>query len=108
MQNYNRCFIQNLSTFLLQNRKVANNHSNIRPAMLFLKHDIKTRIDQLVPDLQSRIQEQIWKDVYKFQHRKIDVIDYMAERDYQTVDSKWKFDRIVNQDSALHFLFKEH
>lgn len=103
MQKYEGSVTQKLSTFLLQYRKAPNATTSHSPAMLFLKRDIRTRIDLLLPDLKSRVQERVRKGVYEFQDRKFNVGDHVAVRDYRAANSKWKFGDIINQDGALHY-----
>ncbi|GBM32207.1 Uncharacterized protein K02A2.6 [Araneus ventricosus] len=59
MQNYEGSIQQKLSTFLLQYRKAPNATTTHSPAMLFLKREIRTRIDLLLPELKSRVQDRI-------------------------------------------------
>lgn len=103
MQNYEGSIQQKLSTFLLQYRKAPNATTNYSPAMLFLKRDVRTRIDLLLPQLKSRIQDKIRKGVFEFGDRKFDIGDSVAVRDYKSANSKWKFGKIINKDGALHY-----
>ncbi|GBN52712.1 Uncharacterized protein K02A2.6, partial [Araneus ventricosus] len=66
MQKYEGSIQQKLSTFLLQYRKAPNATTNHSPAMLFLKREIRTRIDLLLPELESRVQDRIRKGVFEF------------------------------------------
>ncbi|GFV04185.1 uncharacterized protein K02A2.6 [Trichonephila clavipes] len=47
-------------------------------AMLFLKRDIKTWTDLLLPDLKTKIQDQLRRDDFEFRDRKLDVGDRVA------------------------------
>ncbi|GFQ86527.1 uncharacterized protein K02A2.6 [Trichonephila clavata] len=55
MHKYEGTIQQKLSTFLLQYRKAPNVTTTHSPAMLFLKRDIRTRIDLLLPELKTKI-----------------------------------------------------
>jgi hypothetical protein len=103
MQHYAGSLSQKLSTFLLQYRKAPNITTMHSPAMLFLKRDIRTRINLLLPDLKSRVQEKLRKGVYEFRDRKFNVGDQVAVRDYRAANSKWKIGQIISQDGALHY-----
>ncbi|GFU84690.1 uncharacterized protein K02A2.6, partial [Trichonephila clavipes] len=56
MHKYEDTIQQKLSTFLMQYRKAPNVTTTLSPAMLFLKRDIRTRIDLLLPELKTKIQ----------------------------------------------------
>ncbi|GBN20683.1 hypothetical protein AVEN_46477-1, partial [Araneus ventricosus] len=71
--------------------------------MLFLKREIRTRIDLLLPELKSRVQDRIRKGVFEFRDRKFDIGDKVAVRIYRAANSKWKFGKIVNRDGVLHY-----
>ncbi|GBM61895.1 Uncharacterized protein K02A2.6 [Araneus ventricosus] len=64
MQKYEGSIQQKLSTFLLQYRKAPNATTTHSPAMLFLKREIRTRIDLLLQELKSRVQDRIRKGVF--------------------------------------------
>ncbi|GBL78639.1 hypothetical protein AVEN_65218-1 [Araneus ventricosus] len=71
--------------------------------MLFLKIKFRTRINLLLPELNSKVQHKIRKGVFEFRDRKFDIGDKVAVRIYRAANSKWKFDKIVNRDGALHY-----
>ncbi|GBL90712.1 hypothetical protein AVEN_219372-1 [Araneus ventricosus] len=71
--------------------------------MLFLKREIRTRIDLLLPRLKSRVQDRIRKGVFEFRDRKFDIGNKVAMRIYRAANSKWKFGRNVNRDGVLHY-----
>ncbi|GFW73324.1 transposon Tf2-9 polyprotein [Trichonephila clavipes] len=50
--------------------------------MLFLKRDIGTRIDLLLPELKTKILDKLRRDKFKFRVRKFDVGDRVAVRRY--------------------------
>ncbi|GBO24037.1 Transposon Tf2-8 polyprotein [Araneus ventricosus] len=81
-------------------RKAPNATTNHSPAMLFLKREIRTRIDLLLPELKSRVQDRIRKGVFEL---KFDIGDKVAVRIYRAANSKWKFGKIVNRDGVLHY-----
>ncbi|GBM07216.1 Uncharacterized protein K02A2.6 [Araneus ventricosus] len=103
MQKYEGSIQQKLSTFLLQYRKAPNATTTHSPAMLFLKREIRTRIDLLLPELRSRVQDRKRKGVFEFRDRKFDIRDKVAVRIYRVANSKWKFGKIVNRDGVLHY-----
>ncbi|GFQ65732.1 uncharacterized protein K02A2.6 [Trichonephila clavata] len=70
--------------------------------MLFLKIDIRTRIDLLLPELNTKIQDKLRRLNFKFRDRKFDVGDRVAVRVYRAANTRWKFGTIVNQDCVLH------
>ncbi|GFW19344.1 uncharacterized protein K02A2.6 [Trichonephila clavipes] len=72
--------------------------------MLFLKRDIRTRIDLLLPDLKTKNQDKLRRDNFEFRDRKFDVGDRVAVRVYRAANTRWKFIIIVNQDSVLHYI----
>ncbi|GFY13231.1 uncharacterized protein K02A2.6 [Trichonephila clavipes] len=73
-------------------------------AMLFLKRDIRTRIDLLLPELKTKIQDKLQRDNFEFRDRKFDVGDRVAVRVYRAANTRWKFGTIVNQDGVLHYI----
>ncbi|GFT81604.1 uncharacterized protein K02A2.6 [Trichonephila clavipes] len=73
-------------------------------AILFLKRDIRTRIDLLLPELKTKIQDKLRRDNFEFRDRKFDVGDRVAVRVYRAVNTRWKFGTIVNQDDVLHYI----
>ncbi|GFQ97795.1 uncharacterized protein K02A2.6 [Trichonephila clavata] len=80
-------------------------HKYIRsPAMLFLKRDIRTRIDLLLPELKTKIQDKLRRDNFEFRDRKFDVGDRVVVRVYRAANTRWKFGTIVNQDGVLHYI----
>ncbi|GFQ73918.1 uncharacterized protein K02A2.6 [Trichonephila clavata] len=80
-------------------------HKYIRsPAMLFLKRNIRTRIDLLLPELKTKIQDKLRRDNFEFRDRKFDVGDRVAVRVYRAANTRWKFGTIVNQDGVLHYI----
>lgn len=101
MQTYKGSIQQKLSIFLLQYRKPPNATSH-SPAMLFLKRDIQSRIDLLLPQLKSRIQEKYGRELFEFRDRNFDISDSVIVRDYKSANSKWKFVRIIHKDT-LHY-----
>ncbi|GBM87345.1 Uncharacterized protein K02A2.6 [Araneus ventricosus] len=103
MQKYEGSIQQKLSTFLLQYRKAPNATTTHSPAMLFLKREIRTRIDLLLPELKSSVRDRIRKGVFEFRDRKFDIGDKVAVRIYRAANSKWKFGKIVNRDGVLHY-----
>ncbi|GFW39678.1 transposon Tf2-8 polyprotein [Trichonephila clavipes] len=60
----------------------------IIPAMLFLKRDIRTRIDLLLPELKTTIQDKLRRDNFEFCDRKCDVGDRVAVRVYRAADTR--------------------
>ncbi|GFT72185.1 uncharacterized protein K02A2.6 [Trichonephila clavipes] len=104
MHKYEGTIQQKLSTFLMQYRKAPNVTTTLSPAMLFLKRDIRTRIDLLLPELKTKIQDKLRRDNFKFRDRKFDVGDRVAVRVYRAANTRWKFGTIVNQDGVLHYI----
>ncbi|GFR14640.1 uncharacterized protein K02A2.6 [Trichonephila clavata] len=72
--------------------------------MLFLKRDIRTRIDLLLPELKTKIQDKLRRDNFEFRDRKFDVGDRVAVRVYRAANTRWKFGTIVNQDGVLYYI----
>ncbi|GFQ98638.1 uncharacterized protein K02A2.6 [Trichonephila clavata] len=72
--------------------------------MLFLKRDIRSRIDLLLPDLKTKPQDKLRKVDFEFRDRKFDVGDRVAGRFYRAANTRWKFDTIVNQDGVFHYI----
>ncbi|GFR04208.1 transposon Tf2-6 polyprotein [Trichonephila clavata] len=68
------------------------------PAMLFLKRDLRTRIDLLLPELKTKIQDKLRRDSFEFRDRKFDVEDRVAVRAYRAANTRWMSGTIVNQD----------
>ncbi|GFW62895.1 transposon Tf2-9 polyprotein [Trichonephila clavipes] len=79
MHKYEGTIQQKLSTFLMQYRKAPNVTTTLSPAMLFLKRDIRTRIDLLLPELKTKIQDKLRRDNFEFRDRKFDVGDRVAD-----------------------------
>ncbi|GFT46882.1 uncharacterized protein K02A2.6 [Trichonephila clavipes] len=104
MHKYEGTIQQKLSTFLMQYRKAPNVSTTPSPAMLFLKRDIRTRIDLLLPELKTKIQDKLRRDNFEFRDRKFDVGDRVAVRVYRAANTRWKFGTIVNQDGVLHYI----
>ncbi|GFU53995.1 uncharacterized protein K02A2.6 [Trichonephila clavipes] len=104
MHKYEGTIQQKLSTFLMQFRKAPNVTTTLSPAMLFLKRDIRTRIDLLLPELKTKIQDKLRRDNFEFRDRKFDVGDRVAVRVYRAANTRWKFGTIVNQDGVLHYI----
>ncbi|GFX10764.1 uncharacterized protein K02A2.6 [Trichonephila clavipes] len=104
MHKYEGTIQQKLSTFLMQYRKAPNVTTTLSPAMLFLKRDIRTRIDLLLPELKTKIQDKLRRDNFEFRDRKFDVGDRVAVRVYRAANTRWKFGTIVNQDGVLHYI----
>ncbi|GFV72286.1 uncharacterized protein K02A2.6 [Trichonephila clavipes] len=104
MHKYEGTIQQKLSTFLMQYRKAPNVTTTLSPAMLFLKRDIRTRIDLLLPELKTKIQDKLRRDNFEFRDRKFDVGDRVAVRVYRAAKTRWKFGTIVNQDGVLHYI----
>ncbi|GBL78741.1 Uncharacterized protein K02A2.6 [Araneus ventricosus] len=103
MQKYESSIQQKLSIFLLQHRKAPNATTTHSPATLFLKGEIRTRMDLLLPELKSKVQDRIRKGVSEIRDRKFDIGDWVALRVYGAANSKWKFGKIVNRDGALYY-----
>ncbi|GFR11202.1 uncharacterized protein K02A2.6 [Trichonephila clavata] len=72
--------------------------------MLFLKRDIRTRIDLLLPELKTQIQDKLRRYNLEFLDRKFDVGDRVAVSVYRAANTRWKFGTIVNQDGVLHYI----
>ncbi|GFR13841.1 uncharacterized protein K02A2.6 [Trichonephila clavata] len=70
--------------------------------MLFLKRDIRTRID--LPELKTKIQDKLRRGNFEFRDRKFDVGDRVAVRVYRAPNTRRKFGTIVNQDGVLHYI----
>ncbi|GBO03667.1 hypothetical protein AVEN_125043-1 [Araneus ventricosus] len=60
--------------------KASNNTITRSPGLLFLKREIRSRIDLLLPELKSRVQDRIRKGVFEFRDRKFDIGDKVAVR----------------------------
>ncbi|GFQ92879.1 uncharacterized protein K02A2.6 [Trichonephila clavata] len=77
MHKYEGTIQQKLSTFLMQYQKAPNPNvtTTHSPAMLFLKRDIRTRINLLLPELKTKIQNKLRRDNFEFRDRKFDVGD---------------------------------
>ncbi|GFV58580.1 uncharacterized protein K02A2.6 [Trichonephila clavipes] len=104
MHKYEGTIQQKLSTFLMQYRKAPNVTTTLSPAMLFLKRDIRTRIDLLLPELKTEIQDELRGDSFEFRDGKFDVGDRVAVRVCRAANTGWKFGAIVNQDGVLHYI----
>ncbi|GFW00236.1 uncharacterized protein K02A2.6 [Trichonephila clavipes] len=104
MHKYEGTIQQKLSTFLMQCRKAPNVTTTLSPAMLFLKRDARTRIDLLLPELKTKIQDKLRRDHFEFRDRKFDVGDRVAVRVYRAANTRWKFGTIVNQDGVLYYI----
>ncbi|GFR19231.1 transposon Tf2-6 polyprotein [Trichonephila clavata] len=65
MHKYEGTIQQKLSTFLMQYRKAPNATTTHSPAILFLKRDIRTRIDLLLPELKTKIQDKLRRDNFE-------------------------------------------
>ncbi|GFW05113.1 uncharacterized protein K02A2.6 [Trichonephila clavipes] len=104
MHKYEGTIQQKLSTFLMQYRKAPNVTTTLSPAMLFLKRDFRTRIDLLLPELKTKIQDKLRRDNFEFRDRKFDVGDRVAGRVYRAANTRWRFGTIVNQDGVLHYI----
>ncbi|GFV58448.1 uncharacterized protein K02A2.6 [Trichonephila clavipes] len=104
MHKFEGTIQQKLSTFLMQYRKAPNVTTTLSTAMLFLKRDIRTRIDLLLPELKTKIQDKLRRDNFELRDRKFDVGDRVAVRVYRTANTRWKFGTIVNQDGVLHYI----
>ncbi|GFW09251.1 uncharacterized protein K02A2.6 [Trichonephila clavipes] len=104
MHKYEGTIQQKLSTFLMQYRKAPNVTTTLSPAMLFLKRDIRARIDLLLPELKTKIQDKLRRDNFEFRDRKFYVGDRVAVRVYRAANTRWKFGTIVNQDGVLHYI----
>ncbi|GFT87038.1 uncharacterized protein K02A2.6 [Trichonephila clavipes] len=74
------------------------------PSHVILKKDIRTRIDLLLPELKTKIQDKLRRDNFEFRDRKFDVGDRVAVRVYRAANTRWKFGTIVNQDGVLHYI----
>ena len=57
-EHQGQTFNQYLSIFLLTYRSTAHSTTNMSPSMLFLKQEVRTRLDLLRPDVKSRV---AWK-----------------------------------------------
>ncbi|XP_035218045.1 uncharacterized protein K02A2.6-like [Stegodyphus dumicola] len=64
MQGYPGNIKQKLAIFLMNYRKAPNMTTLLSPAMLFLKREIRTRIDLVVPNLRRRVEERIRRNTY--------------------------------------------
>lgn len=107
MQKYPGTVQQKVSTFLLSYRKAPNSTTSKSPAMLFLKREIRTRIDLVLPNLKENTNHKIRKEVY-FQDRMFQVGDKVAIRDYRSSNSKWKIGTILERDGQLHYTVNVH
>ncbi|GFQ73623.1 uncharacterized protein TNCT_40181 [Trichonephila clavata] len=64
--------------------------------MLFLKRDIRTRIDLLLPELKTNIQDKLRRDHLEFRGRKFNVGDRVGVvRVYRAANTRWKFGTII-------------
>ncbi|GFR27000.1 transposon Tf2-9 polyprotein [Trichonephila clavata] len=88
----------------MQYRKAPNATTTHSPAMSFLKRDIRTRIDLLLPELKTKIQDKLRRDNFELRDRKFDVGDRVAVRVYRAANTRWKFGTILNQDGVLHYI----
>ncbi|GFQ76221.1 transposon Tf2-9 polyprotein [Trichonephila clavata] len=102
MHKYEGTIQQKLSTFLMQYRKAPNVTTTHSPAMLFLKRDIRTRIDLLLPDLKTRIRDKLRKDNFEFRDGKFDFGDRVAARVYRAANTRWKFGVRENNSDIQH------
>ncbi|GFX74229.1 uncharacterized protein K02A2.6 [Trichonephila clavipes] len=77
---------------------------NTKSSHVILKRDIRTRIDLLLPELKTKIQDKLRRDNFEFRDRKFDVGDRVSVRVYRAANTRWKFGTIVNQDGVLHYI----
>ncbi|GFR29535.1 uncharacterized protein K02A2.6 [Trichonephila clavata] len=104
IQKYEGTIQQKLSTFLLQYRKAPIATTPHSPSMLFLKRDIRNRIDLLLPHLKTKIQNKLRKANFEFRDRKFDIGDRVVVRVYRAANIRWKFGTILNQDDVLQHM----
>ncbi|XP_035219021.1 uncharacterized protein K02A2.6-like [Stegodyphus dumicola] len=69
MQGYPGNIKQKLAIFLMNYRKAPNMTTLLSPAMLFLKREIRTQIDLVVPNLKRRVEERIRRNTYDFKDK---------------------------------------
>ncbi|XP_054724307.1 uncharacterized protein K02A2.6-like [Uloborus diversus] len=103
MQSHPGNINQKLSTFLMNYRKAPNLTTLQSPAMLFLKREIRTRIDLVRPNLKQRVEDRIRKDSYHFKDRSFEIGDRVAIRDYRSANRRWKIGTVINKDGVLHY-----
>ncbi|XP_035230356.1 uncharacterized protein LOC118202304 [Stegodyphus dumicola] len=84
-------------------RKAPNLTILLSPAMLFLKREIRNRIDLVVPNLRRRVEERIRRNTYDFKDKNFEIGEKVAIRDYISANSRWKISRVTNKDGALHY-----
>ncbi|GFQ70490.1 transposon Tf2-9 polyprotein [Trichonephila clavata] len=104
MHKYEGIIQQKLNTFLMQYRKAPSATTTHSPAVLFLKRDIRTRIDLLLPELKTKTQDKLRRDNFEFRDRKFDGGDRVAVRVYKAANTRWKFGAIVNQEGVIHYI----
>ncbi|KAG8174867.1 hypothetical protein JTE90_020155 [Oedothorax gibbosus] len=73
------------------------------PALLFLKRDIRTRLDLLKPDLEHQVQNKSLISNQNSKSRYFEKGQHVAIRDYGRGNDKWKFGKIVEQEGNCNY-----
>lgn len=92
-----------LNKFLLQYRKMPHITTGESPASLFLKRHIRTKIDLLIPNIGSKIQNK--NDAQRFRKNRMryfKINEKVAVRNY-TPEAKWKMGTIIAKEGKLHY-----
>lgn len=88
-----------LQNFLLQYRKIPHCITGVSPAMLFLKREIRTKIDLLQPDFNVTRN----KHPKASSFRNLEVGTRVIARDYLH-DCKWCFGKVIEKLGNLHYI----
>lgn len=91
-----------VNRFLLQYRKMPHITTGESPATLFLKRNIRTKIDLIVPIMKSVMQDRQNAGKFQSRVREFEENEKVAVRNY-TSEAKWKVGRILAREGKLHY-----
>ena len=97
---------EKLNQFLMQYRKISHDTTRESPASLFLKRNIQTKIDSVIPNIMDIIpnKQNSRKSKIK-QFREFYLNQKAAVRNY-TPEAEWKTGKIIARLGKLHYKIK--
>lgn len=102
MSNYPGTLRQKLHTFLMQCRKAPNATTLQSPSMLFLKREIRTRIDLVRPNTKLDTETRM-RETNDFSDRFFRAGDKVSARNYRQGDTKWRVGTVISREGQLHY-----
>lgn len=94
---------ESLNTFLFSYRRAPNVTTGESPARLFLKRDLRSKLDVFRPSLQETVAKHTKGDAFTVESTNFTERQKVAVRNYSSPNKKWLIGEIISKDGPLNY-----